>query len=437
MSDNEMSNSEMSDSEMSDSEMSDSEKSDSEKSDSENGRVRCKNMMYTQQIEHLPTVDIEHLRKRLDEIALKKYALILHDSDINERGEPVKDHVHVILSFENARSINSVAKELGDKPQYIKMWKGRVENGYSYLIHATDGSISKRLYSPEEVEANFDFQAEIQRITEEVKKRRHKANCQLLLNALYEGKITKEGLEKQLNGSQYGSIKRQIEDVWRKHLQFEAAKWLAEMKRSGKRIEVIWISGKAGTGKTSLAIEYAEKTNRPYFITGSSRDIFQNYSGEHTVIIDEFRTDMMKYADLLRILDPFGSQVMAPSRYSDKPLACDLILITSPYNPAEFYTQLFSRTPDNTVDDLEQLLRRITLTIEMDESHIRAVEYDRKKKIYRAMDNAEKENRYSKHYREKDCTASNPKDLFESMFREAPCGETDSSDSVEKHSDKE
>lgn len=99
------------------------------------------------------------------------------------------------------------------------------------------------------------------------------------------------------------------------------------------------------------------------------------------MIIDELRADMMKYPDLLRILDPFGSQVMAPSRYSDKPLVCDLILITSPYNPAEFYGELFGKTNGDSVDGLEQLLRRITLTVEMDTSHIRAVEYDREKKL--------------------------------------------------------
>lgn len=406
-------------------------------SDNENCRVRCKNMMYTQQISRLPAKTIEQLTVLLIEMAPKKYALIVHDSDVNEQGKPVEDHVHVMMSFENARSINSVAKELGDKPQYLEKWKGKAENGYSYLIHATTGAISKRQYSPTEVKANFDYQEEIRKITEEVEKRRQTANGKILLNSLYEGKITKEGMEKLLSGSQYGKMKRQIEDVWSKRLQFQAAEWREEMKKSGKQIEVIWISGKAGTGKTSLARAYAEKLNQPYFITGSSRDLFQNYAGEHTVIIDELRADMMKYPDLLRILDPFGSQVMAPSRYSDKPLVCDLILITSPYDPEEFYKQLFGEGFGNSVDALEQLLRRITLTIEMDATHIRAVEYDREKKTYRAVDNAEKENSYSKQYREKDCPDSNPKELFESMFRETPCAENGSSASEGKGGENE
>lgn len=400
-------------------------------SDSENTSARCKNMMYEQQISKLPAKDIEQLIKLVEETNPKKYAVILHDKDVNEKGEPAKKHVHLMLSYENARSINSIAKKLGDKPQYIEKWEGKAENGYSYLIHATKNSITKHQYDPSEVIANFNYQEEMKRITEEVKRSMRAANIEILLNHLYKGEISKENLEKKLSGGQYGRMKRQIEDIWCRYLRVEATKWREEMKKSGKRIKVIWISGEAGTGKTSLAKEYAEKSNRPYFITGSSRDLFQNYAGEHTMIIDELRADMMKYPDLLRILDPFGSQVMAPSRYSDKPLVCDLILITSPYNPAEFYGELFGKTNGDSVDGLEQLLRRITLTVEMDTSHIRAVEYDREKKTYRAVDKAEKENKYSKQYREKDCPDCNPKDLFESMFREAPCVETDSNASVE------
>ena len=405
--------------------------SDSEKSDNKTCRIRCKNMMYEQQLEKLPAKTIEQLESLLKKMNPRRYALIVHDKDVNDKGEPAKDHVHVMLSFENARSINSIAKALRDKPQSIEMWKGKAENGYSYLIHITKNSINKHQYSPEEVKANFDYKKEIRKITEEVERKTKAANTRFLLNALYNGEITKENLEKKLSGSQYGMMKRQIEDVWNKHLQFEATKWREEMKKSGKRINAIWISGESGTGKTSLAKEYAEKTNQPYFITGSSRDLFQNYSGEHTMIIDELRADMIRYADLLRILDPFGSQVMAPSRYSDKPLTCDLILITSPYDPAEFYEELFNKTNEDAIDGLEQLLRRITLTIKLDASHIKAVEYDRKAKAYHTIENAERENPYSKQHREKDGAASDPKALFESMFRETPCAEADNPASVE------
>ncbi len=385
-------------------------------SDDKECRVRSKNMMYTQQLKHLPTGNIDNLIEQVEKTNPRKYALIVHDRDINEQGNAAESHVHLMMSFENARSLKSISKSLKDKPQSIEMWKGKAENGYSYLIHATKDSINKYQYPPSKVIANFNYQEEIRRITEEVEKSRQSTSSKLLLDSLYKGEITKEELEKMLSGSQYGRMKRQIEDVWSKHLQFRAGEWREEMKKSGKQVEVIWISGDAGTGKTSLAREYAEKLNRPYFITGSSKDIFQNYSGEHTMIIDEFRADMIKYPDLLRILDPFGSQVMAPSRYNDKSLACDLIIITSPYNPVMFYRQLFQRASTNSTDSLEQLLRRISLTIEMDSQLIKAVEYDREKHVYKPIDNAARKNSYSRHCRTSECINSSPKDLFDAMF---------------------
>lgn len=373
-------------------------------------------MMYTQQIEHLPTKTVDNLLEHIKNLKPKKYALILHDKDTNENGSHVADHVHVMLSFDNARSLRSISKELEDNQQSIEMWKGKAENGYSYLIHATKDSITKYQYPSSEVKANFNYQEEMLRITREVENSRNITNGSLLLDALYKGEITKIELEKNLKGSQYGRMKRQIEDVWAKRLQFMAMEWREEMKKSGKQIEVIWISGKSATGKTSLAKEYAEKLNRPYFITGSSKDIFQNYCGEHTIIIDEFRKGTIPYSDLLRILDPFGSQVMAPSRYNDKSLACDLFIITSPYNPVMFYQQLLKSFSVNSIDSLEQLLRRITLTIEMDEQLIRAVEYDSDTCTYKEIENTAKKNSYSKLNRTSVPVNSSPKNLFDSMF---------------------
>src|SRR5699024_6278721 len=140
-----------------------------------------------------------------------------------------------------------------------------------------------------------------------------------------------------MTGAQYGRYKRQIEDVWRKRLQNLADAWRQEMAAQGRKVKVIWIYGVAGVGKTRMARAYAEKLGQSYYITGSSRDLFQNYKGEHTWIIDELRPNVIPYQDLLRIMDPYGAQVMAPSRYADKALACDVIIVTTPYDPITFY----------------------------------------------------------------------------------------------------
>ena len=116
----------------------------------------------------------------------------------------------------------------------------------------------------------------------------------------------------------------------------------------------------------------------------SSRDTFQNYSGELTIILDEMRPKVMAYQDLLRILDPFSIRigVNAPARYTDKALAADLIIVTSPYSPYEFWLEQFSTLvkynfdvqkasfADQGEDDFDQLDRRIGVTIQLEQDFI-------------------------------------------------------------------
>lgn len=145
------------------------------------------------------------------------------------------------------------------------------------------------------------------------------------------------------------------------------------MAAQGRKVKVIWIYGVSGVGKTRLALAYAEKLGQSYYITGSSRDLFQNYKGEHTLIIDELRPNVIPYQDLLRLTDPFGTQVMAPARYHDRALACDTIIVTSPYDPIKFY---FGLRSVQSVDSYRQLLRRIELMLQMDARYIYPVHFN-------------------------------------------------------------
>lgn len=185
MSDSKRNNAKTPDSEKGEGKVSDSEKDDDKESDSQKKYPKCKNMMYEQQIEHLPAGTIEQLVEWIEKLAPKKYALIVHDKDVNEQGEPAKDHVHVMLCFENARSINNIAKKLGDEPQSMTIWKGKAENGFSYLIHATTEAIDKYQYPSTEVRANFNYQEEMLKITKEIERSRQTASITLLLDSLY------------------------------------------------------------------------------------------------------------------------------------------------------------------------------------------------------------------------------------------------------------
>lgn len=60
------------------------------------------------------------------------------------------------------------------------------------------------------------------------------------------------------------------------------------MLKGERRVESVWIFGPAGTGKSTLAKLYAKRKGEPFFVSGSTRDIFQGYEGKHTVILTNF-----------------------------------------------------------------------------------------------------------------------------------------------------
>lgn len=194
------------------------------------------------------------------------------------------------------------------------------------------------------------------------------------------------------------------------------------MSAQGKTVRVIWFYGPAGAGKTSAARAVAAKSGQPYYISGSTRDIFQAYSGEHTIILDELRAGSIPYADLLRILDPYSiqSEVMAPSRYNDKALACDLFIITCPYDPHQFYNEMFSvdenknKKRKEQTDSFEQLLRRITLTVCMTDREIQLAEYDEEKKVFIPDTSSSRPNPYSTASRQTPTISAT--DTFNEMF---------------------
>ena len=103
--------------------------------------VRARQFMYTQDIEHLPFKQ-EDLKELLEKSNAEQWAYILHDKDVNEKGEPIRPHFHVILKFKDAKTISRIAKLFNDQQQYVEVWHNTINNGYSYLIHETTNAKS-------------------------------------------------------------------------------------------------------------------------------------------------------------------------------------------------------------------------------------------------------------------------------------------------------
>lgn len=377
---------------------------------------KCRNMMYTQQLSHLPFQLID-LEEKIAALAPEKFAHIIHDKDVNENGKPADAHLHLMMTFLNARSINSVAKSLCDEPQYIERFDRQAENGYAYLIHRTDNAKHKHQYSTDEVISNFDYPAFIEEIESKIVKAARHNQTDLLLDAFKDGYITKQELEEQLTGSEYGKLKSQIENINSVILRQKAERWRKEAIKMGKTLKVYWVYGAAGTGKTSLAKEIILKTNLPLFISGSSRDMFQNYNSEHAIIIDDLRPGTIKYDDLLRLTDPHSIEfgINAPSRYYDKSLACELIAITTPFSPRDFYFHEVMTAEQRRIDTFEQLNRRLSLVLYLDMYYIYRATYNRNTEQFELDKDSKRSNHLSEIARPKE-EGERPEDIFDNLF---------------------
>lgn len=384
--------------------------------------VRAINVMYEQQLDYLPKSVKRKTLNSLFKVLLEKLnpvkiAGIIHDKDTNESGDSVKPHVHIVLQFKNPRSLEHLAK-LINEPQVsaFQQWRGNVNNAYSYLIHQTQDAQEKYPYSIESVKANFDYPALINKISKTVKQKKYSNENEFikqLLDQLGTGELTKEEVIANLTGSQFAKAKKQINDIYQQ-VQTEKAKlWLENRKKQGKPITVIWLYGHSETGKTVLAKKYATIEQQNYYITGSSKDSFQYYDGEHAVILDELRPKTFPYDDLLKMLDPYGENPKAPSRFFDKSLMVDLFIITSPYSPKQFYDELFGYK--KTIDSFKQLQRRITFVQFMTPDYFELQEYDSHTKNYLSLVETRTKNHFVNTLKQKN--KGNGKEMYQQFSR--------------------
>lgn len=99
-----------------------------------------------------PDEDITH-KKALEFIKLNyDYAYIVHDKDYNELGVIKKSHVHIIVSFHNAKWNTAFAEEIGISENYIQSIRN-YENCLEYLIHYND--LDKHQYDISEVKGSL------------------------------------------------------------------------------------------------------------------------------------------------------------------------------------------------------------------------------------------------------------------------------------------
>ena len=352
--------------------------------------------MYTQQIAHLPNnMTADDLFSHIETIIKpKRWAGILHDHDLKDDNKtPADDHIHIMMQFDNARSVNQVAKDIGDAPQYLEIWNDNVNNGFAYLIHATKNARYKHQYSCDEVRANFDYAELINLLVKKASKvEGMTASNQIngLLDMVGSGQMTLKEAKKQLSGSAYAKASAKLERAHELYLERRADELHRSMEDNNELVSVHWFFGETETGKTFLAQKLAKELG-DYYLTSTTQDAFQYYQAEPVIILDELRPGTIPYSELLAVCNPFShGRSTVSSRYYNKPLACRTFFITSPYSPWQYckYCNL------DSYDKGDQLFRRLSSVLMFDANYIYKMTYDESKGVYSVT--AQKDNPYSK-----------------------------------------
>lgn len=283
---------------------------------------------------------------------IKKYAFICHDKDYNEKGVLESPHYHIYLNFGRATvPFDLVAKWFGIEVQYVNKIK-RTGSMLEYLTHSNDSQQFKHQYSPEEITANFDVvkEAEIEKTF---------------------GDFTKYSYAKQLEHVHSLSADKQL-----KYYSELKKRWQLECDyrslQPNRDIDVVFIYGKGGTGKTLYAKRLMDKMGYDYCISSSSNDLFQDYKGQWGIILDDVRDYSMSFEDMLKCLDNHTASTMF-GRYNNKVFDGKIIVLTSSVPPNFWYRspiQVRGRTVSVAYEDLNQFYRRISCYIYMTDTTI-------------------------------------------------------------------
>lgn len=212
-----------------------------------------------------------------------------------------------------------------------------------------------------------------------------------LLDLIAIGEISLKEAKESLSGSVYSKNSQRLNRAHELFLERKSNLLHEEMKKNGELVSVYWFFGGTETGKTFLAKKIAKEQGE-FYLTSTTNDLFQFYQAEPIIILDELRPGIIPFSELLAMFDPFSrGEIVASSRFYNKPLSCHTVFVTSPYDPVTFYKGYHL---NNKIDCGTQLYRRLSSVLRFNQSYIYDMKYSKEKGIY--VVEKKKQNLYSR-----------------------------------------
>ena len=282
--------------------------------------MRCKLCEVMQQEQY---INIDKLKEGLQRPAVRDYAYIWHDKDTDKMGSVKTKHIHIAIRLKNSYDSKYIADWFGVPEQYVNRVKGKWQDMLKYLTHKN--APEEYQYDESEVISNFNWIVERDKKTD-------KEVLNEIINRIDNFEIKEYELTKEIPIDVFSKNRRMIENA----IYFSKMRWL-DMNKD-RHINIIFITGLTGTGKTRFAKYWCNSQNKSYCISSNSNDPMQDYRGEDVLILDDLRDDAFKFADLLKILDKHTTSTIK-SRYNNKLFYGDTIIITSHKDITYWYNE--------------------------------------------------------------------------------------------------
>ena len=290
---------------------------------------------------------------------LKSYCIINHDKDILPSGETKPPHFHAILTFSNAKTIETIAKTVGVENQYVSKIRTTTKSARLYLVHRNNPE--KYQYDPSEVYADFDYINYVDDCP--VKQKR-----ETIAERIQTGEIKEYNLWQYITIDEYSKNKRYYQNCF----EYRQNK----IKGLDRNMECIFITGGSETGKTTYAKMLATQKGYHAYISSGGKNPLDNYKGEECIILDDTRSSSWSLTDFLKLTDNHTDSLVG-CRYYNKSIAeCKLIIVTSVKTLDEFYENATKEDNEPKI----QLYRRFQMVIEMKKETMTISVYSEDKK---------------------------------------------------------
>ena len=294
-----------------------------------------------------------------------EYAYILHENDVNEKGEVEQAHYHICMRKTN--KTNFKFDMLKHAFPVGKIEQGRTwEYMLQYLLHKNHPE--RTPHTEQEIVTNIDsgtLDLYLKSTPSVKKKSALERNFDKLQDDILEYKIFQYQFREQLaTNKMFRKLMAEFDTKIEKSFVAQKVGWYEKYKHT-RSLEVIFIEGGGGCGKTALAIAYCQQRKWSYYIASDENDPMQDYASQDCLILDELRDDTFSYSSFMRILNTYTGTTVK-SRYHNKAFTGEAIIIPSYLPLSEYYKPDVKKKKKYVADEsfygdnsLVQLHRRI------------------------------------------------------------------------------